>query len=64
MSVFVLLGGIDHEGHVLLGVFSSRELAESHRDSYDAGASALGRYDWYDIVERAVDSEVDPFLDF
>jgi hypothetical protein len=62
MSVFVLLGATDYEGHALLGVFSSRELAESRRDAWHAQSSRLAQYDWYDIVEREVDAEVDPFL--
>lgn len=55
MEVFVLMGRIDYEGHTLLGVFSSRELAEAHQDDYRAQG-----YDEHQIVERMVDSGIDP----
>ena len=57
MSVFVLLGRIDYEGHTLLGVFSSRELAEAHVDDYRAQG-----YDEHEIVERVVDEGVEPYF--
>lgn len=57
MSVFVLMGGIDYEGHTLLGVFSSREQAEMYRDDY-----RVVSYDWIDIVEREIDSGVEPYF--
>lgn len=57
MTVFVLLGRIDYEGHTLLGVFSSRELAEAHLDDYRAQG-----YDEREIVERVVDSGVEAYF--
>ena len=61
MEVFVLLGGIDYEGHSLLGVYSSREAAEAARDVYDA--EARFGYDWYDVVERVVDAAAETHFD-
>ena len=57
MTVFILIGGIDYEGHTLLGVFSSREQAEAYRDDY-----RVVSYDWIDIVEREIDSGIDPYF--
>jgi hypothetical protein len=53
MKVYVLLRGIDYEGEELLGVYSSRELAEKARDVYDDNR---GRADYYDIEEAIIDA--------
>lgn len=58
MSVFVLLGRIDYEGCMLLGVFSSRERAEAAFEDRLAGG-----YDGLEVVERVVDAGVEPYFD-
>lgn len=62
MSVFVLLGAIDYEGHTLLGVYSTRELAQYHLEQYEAQASVLDDYDHYMIAERPLDVEAEPYF--
>ena len=57
MTVFVMMGGIQYEGYTLLGVFSSREQAEAYQDDYRAVS-----YDWIDIVEREIDTGIDPYF--
>lgn len=62
MSVFVLLGAIDYEGTTLLGVYSTRELAQYHLEQYEAQASVLDDYDHYMIAERPLDVEAEPYF--
>ena len=57
MQVFVLLGVVEYEGSDLLGVYSSRELAESARDAY-VSSDVYAYYHCYDVAERSLDAAV------
>lgn len=50
MFVYVLLGRIDYEGDILLGVYSTRDLAEARRDDVHG-------FDAYEIIRVEIDAQ-------
>ena len=59
--LYVLLGGIDYEGEMVLGVYSSRLLAWEAQQLYHSNDRLRG-FDAYRIEERALDAN--PYLAF
>lgn len=61
MNVFVLTGHIQYEGDTLLGVYTSRETAETAAIKYNGDAET--QYDAYFINEVRVDSFAKDYVD-
>jgi hypothetical protein len=57
MRVYVLLGCEAYEGDVILGVYSSRELAFSAREDYSSRFSeGIDSFDELDVREMELDA--------
>jgi hypothetical protein len=52
MTVYVLLGEMDYEGHTLLGVYASREEAEAAFEAHEEGRSCT--FDRMVVQERVL----------
>ena len=57
MTVFALMLATDYEGEMLLGVYSSRELAEGHAEVFatDQRSGKLYRSESFEIRETDLD---------
>ena len=53
MKLYALLGGVEFEGETLLGIYDSKENAESARDSYKESSDD---FDYYKIEERELNA--------
>lgn len=56
MTMYVLTGEIQYEGQVVLGVYSTQELAEAAARLYDQEADGQG-YHSYDVHQVVLDSD-------